>query len=91
MHASVARNKVQFDSGPTHCAAWWYPGTNGACVIMAADRGLRRQRRSVPRIEVTSMSTPLTTIKTDDLFTAWMRENVLEAGPDVFAARVKGL
>ncbi len=26
-----------------------------------------------------------------DLFTAWMRENVLEAGPDVFAARVKGL
>ncbi|MGF9764066.1 CoA-transferase [Microvirga sp. 0TCS3.31] len=26
-----------------------------------------------------------------DLFTAWMRENVLEVGPDVFAARVKGL
>jgi glutaconate CoA-transferase subunit A len=26
-----------------------------------------------------------------DLFTAWMRENVLEAGPEVFAARVKGL
>jgi glutaconate CoA-transferase subunit A len=26
-----------------------------------------------------------------DLFTAWMRENVLEAGPEAFASRVKGL
>jgi glutaconate CoA-transferase subunit A len=26
-----------------------------------------------------------------DLFTAWIRENVLEAGPEAFAARVKGL
>jgi glutaconate CoA-transferase subunit A len=26
-----------------------------------------------------------------DLFTAWMRENVMEAGPEVFATRVKGL
>ena len=26
-----------------------------------------------------------------DLFTAWMRQNVLDAGPEVFAARVKGL
>jgi glutaconate CoA-transferase subunit A len=26
-----------------------------------------------------------------DLFMAWMNENVLEAGPEVFAARVKGL
>lgn len=26
-----------------------------------------------------------------DLFTAWMRENVLEAGPEAFANRVKGL
>jgi glutaconate CoA-transferase, subunit A len=26
-----------------------------------------------------------------DLFTAWMRENVLEAGPEAFTARVKGL
>ncbi|MBF9198004.1 CoA transferase subunit A [Microvirga terrestris] len=26
-----------------------------------------------------------------DLFTAWMRENVLGAGPEVFATRVKGL
>jgi glutaconate CoA-transferase subunit A len=26
-----------------------------------------------------------------DLFTAWMKENVLEAGPEAFAGRVKGL
>jgi predicted alpha/beta hydrolase len=27
--------KVRFPSGDTECAAWHYPGTNGACVIMA--------------------------------------------------------
>jgi alpha-beta hydrolase superfamily lysophospholipase len=26
---------VRFRSGGTECAAWFYPGTNGACVIMA--------------------------------------------------------
>ena len=26
-----------------------------------------------------------------DLFTSWMKDNVLDAGPEVFAARVKGL
>jgi glutaconate CoA-transferase, subunit A len=26
-----------------------------------------------------------------ELFTRWMKENVLDAGPEVFAARVKGL
>jgi len=29
------REKVRFVSGGTECAAWHYPGTNGACVIMA--------------------------------------------------------
>jgi pimeloyl-ACP methyl ester carboxylesterase len=29
------REKVWFDSGGTRCAAWHYPGRNGACVIMA--------------------------------------------------------
>jgi uncharacterized protein len=29
------REKVHFVSGDTQCAAWHYPGTNGACVIMA--------------------------------------------------------
>ena len=32
---STAREKVYFDSGDTPCAAWYYPGVNGACVIMA--------------------------------------------------------
>ena len=34
--ASRARQKVYFSSGGTECAAWFYPGTNGGCVIMAA-------------------------------------------------------
>ena len=29
------RDKVRFGSAGTECAAWHYPGTNGACVIMA--------------------------------------------------------
>jgi pimeloyl-ACP methyl ester carboxylesterase len=29
------REKVRFVSGGADCAAWHYPGTNGACVIMA--------------------------------------------------------
>jgi len=33
--ASRARRKVCFSSGGTECAAWFYPGTNGGCVIMA--------------------------------------------------------
>jgi fermentation-respiration switch protein FrsA (DUF1100 family) len=35
MRGSVEREKVRFVSGNTECAAWHYPGTNGACVIMA--------------------------------------------------------
>ena len=35
MQVSVQREKVRFVSGDTECAAWHYPGTNGACVIMA--------------------------------------------------------
>ncbi len=31
---SAERQKVRFVSGDTECAAWHYPGTNGACVIM---------------------------------------------------------
>jgi fermentation-respiration switch protein FrsA (DUF1100 family) len=29
------RSPIRFASGATECAAWHYPGTNGACVIMA--------------------------------------------------------
>ena len=38
MNVRTKREKVRFISGDTQCAAWHYPGTNGACVIMA-DRG----------------------------------------------------
>ncbi|MEU6583482.1 alpha/beta hydrolase [Nocardia sp. NPDC046763] len=32
---SIERKKRRFTSGSDECAAWHYPGTNGACVIMA--------------------------------------------------------
>ena len=31
---SINREKVRFASGDADCAAWYYRGTNGACVIM---------------------------------------------------------
>ncbi len=31
----MERQKAWFASDDTECAAWHYPGTNGACVIMA--------------------------------------------------------
>ena len=34
MRVSTERQKIRFTSGDTECAAWHYPGTNGACVIM---------------------------------------------------------
>ncbi|MEW9548130.1 alpha/beta hydrolase [Nonomuraea sp. NPDC050783] len=35
VRAPAERRQVHFTSGATRCAAWHYPGTNGACVIMA--------------------------------------------------------
>ena len=35
MRVSAEREKVRFASGGNECAAWHYPGTSGACVIMA--------------------------------------------------------
>lgn len=35
MSPTVDREKVRFTSGGEECAAWRYPGTNGACVVMA--------------------------------------------------------
>jgi uncharacterized protein len=32
---AVVREKVRFVSGGAECVAWHYPGTNGACVVMA--------------------------------------------------------
>ncbi len=34
-HGVATRERVQSISGDTECAAWHYPGANGACVIMA--------------------------------------------------------
>jgi fermentation-respiration switch protein FrsA (DUF1100 family) len=37
------REKVWFASGGVQCAAWHYPGTNGACVVMAAGGGITKE------------------------------------------------
>ncbi len=43
MHESIRRQKVYFVSGDTECAAWHYPGTNGACVIMAGGLAVSKE------------------------------------------------
>jgi uncharacterized protein len=40
---SMKREKVRFASGDTECAAWHYPGANGACVIMAGGGGVTKE------------------------------------------------
>src|SRR6266567_2162980 len=37
------REKVHFASGKDTCAAWHYPGTNGACVIMAGGGAVTKE------------------------------------------------
>jgi fermentation-respiration switch protein FrsA (DUF1100 family) len=37
------RTEVRFPSGDTYCAAWHYPGTNGACVVMAGGTGVTKE------------------------------------------------
>ncbi|MGW5360555.1 alpha/beta hydrolase [Actinopolymorpha pittospori] len=44
----VAREKVRFASGGTECAAWHYPGTNGACVVMAGGGGVNKEPGTDP-------------------------------------------
>src|SRR3954454_10073841 len=39
----MAREKVQFPSGDTTCAAWHYPGTTGACVVMAGGGAVTKE------------------------------------------------
>jgi uncharacterized protein len=43
MQATVEREKVHFDSAGTTCAAWHYPGTNGACVVMAGGLAVTKE------------------------------------------------
>jgi uncharacterized protein len=40
---SVQREKVRFVSGDAQCAAWHYPGTTGACVIMAGGLAVTKE------------------------------------------------
>jgi pimeloyl-ACP methyl ester carboxylesterase len=37
------RQKVRFASGDADCAAWFYPGRNGACVIMTGGFGVTKE------------------------------------------------
>ena len=41
--ASVDREKQYFQSGGERCAAWHYPGTNGACVVMAGGLAVAKE------------------------------------------------
>jgi uncharacterized protein len=43
VRVSAEREKVRFVSGDTECAAWHYPGSNGACVIMAGGFAVARE------------------------------------------------
>ena len=40
---TTTREKVHFDSGGERCAAWFYPGTNGACVVMAGGLAVAKE------------------------------------------------
>jgi fermentation-respiration switch protein FrsA (DUF1100 family) len=40
---AAQREKVHFPSGDTECAAWHYPGTNRACVIMAGGGAVTKE------------------------------------------------
>jgi hypothetical protein len=42
-NASVDRQRVGFPSGDTTVVDWRYPGTNGACVIMAGGTGITKE------------------------------------------------
>src|SRR3954470_9715976 len=37
------RQEVEFQSGGETCAAWHYPGTNGACVVMAGGMAVPKE------------------------------------------------
>ena len=43
MTAPADRQKVRFTSGDAQCAAWHYPGTSGACVIMTGGYAVTKE------------------------------------------------
>ncbi|MFG3284851.1 alpha/beta hydrolase [Streptomyces sp. NPDC048111] len=46
VHTSRQREKVRFASGDTSCAAWYYPGSNGGCVVMAGGTSVTKEPAS---------------------------------------------
>jgi pimeloyl-ACP methyl ester carboxylesterase len=44
----IERVAVRFVSNGTECAAWHYPGTNGACVVMAAGLAVTKEPGTDP-------------------------------------------
>lgn len=48
MQASIERQKVYFLSGDTECAAWHYPWTTGACVVMAGGLAVNKEPGTDP-------------------------------------------
>jgi pimeloyl-ACP methyl ester carboxylesterase len=44
----ATRQKVYFRSGEDRCAAWFYPGTNGACVVMAGGLAVTKEPGTDP-------------------------------------------
>jgi len=42
------REKLHFRSGDDFCAAWFYPGTNGACVVMAGGLAVAKEPGTDP-------------------------------------------
>ncbi|HEY2508674.1 MAG TPA: alpha/beta fold hydrolase [Streptosporangiaceae bacterium] len=43
MSESAERRKIRFISAGTECAAWYYPGVTGACVIMTGGLGVPKE------------------------------------------------
>lgn len=39
----MERESVRFVSGDAECAAWYYPGTNGGCLVMAGGFGVTKE------------------------------------------------
>lgn len=43
MPTLTERHAVRFPSGDSDCAAWHYPGTNGACIVMAGGLAVTKE------------------------------------------------
>lgn len=43
MQQTAVRQKVWFSRAGSRCAAWYYPGHNGACVVMAGGTGVTKE------------------------------------------------